>query len=69
MFQLGILRHEKEQLADRASRLSRTSTKLRKESIAAKKEIEEFKQETDVEKRDLMDAVDREERRAGTALI
>lgn len=69
IFQLDNMRHQKEQLADRASCLSRANTELRKKNIAVKKERERFKQEMDVKKRDLMDAVDREIRRSGTALI
>lgn len=69
MFRLDMMRHEKDQLADRVSRLSRANTKLHKKKAAAKKEMEKSKQEMNVEKRDLMDAVDRKIRRAGAALI
>ncbi|OJD26849.1 hypothetical protein ACJ73_01770 [Blastomyces percursus] len=69
MFRLDMMRHEKDQLADRVSRLGRANTELHKKKAAAKNEMEKSKQEMDVEKRDLMDAVDRKIRRAGAELI
>ena len=69
MFQLDMMCHEKDQLADCVSHLSQANTELHKKKAAAKKEMEKSKQEMDVEKRDLMDAIDQKIRRAGAALI
>ena len=67
MFQLDMMCLEKGQLADCVNHLSQANMELHKKKAAAKKEMEESKQEMDAEKRDLMNAV--EVRRAGTALI